>query len=229
MARRVAYSTRVGTSRSAPNAETIESSRDVCSISAPHDGHVATCASSRARWRASSSPSSAAGIHFRTVLQLLMPGSSQKFLQRRLQRLGCAKDERFDGTFGTAERGGHILVVEAVHPREQHGGPLLRGKCRERRFQAHCQLAARRSRLRIDRGGIGDLWALGLLLAIAGGPEVDPSTPLRAPQIVQAEIGDDLVEPCAEARLGAIARAEPEDLDEHVLDDFLRARIAADE
>src|SRR5262249_21872254 len=207
----------------------MESSRAVCSISVPHDGHVAWCSSSRACWRASSSPSSAAGIHFRTVLQLLMLGSSQEFLQRRLQRLGCAEDERLDGTFGTAERGADVLVVEAVHPREQHGGPLLGGERGQGRLESCRQLTPRRPRLGIDRSRVGELRALALLLAIARAQEVDASPPLRTPQIVQAEVGDDLVEPGAEARVGAITRAEPEDLDEHILDDFLRTCVAADE
>src|SRR5262245_1574758 len=229
MARRVAYSTLAGTSRSAPSEETIESRRAVCSISPLQVAHVATCSSSRACWRGSSSPSSAAGIHFRTVLQLLMPGSSQKFLQRRLQRLGRAEDERLDGTFGTAEGGAHVLVVESIHPREQHGRPLLGGERGQRRLQVRRQLAPRCSRLRVERGWIGDLRALALLFAVARGPEVDASPPLRTPQIVQAEVGDDLVEPGAEARFRTIARAEPEDLDEYILDDFFRTRVAADQ
>lgn len=143
--------------------------------------------------------------------------------------MGGAEDERLDGPLRAAERFGDVLVTEPVHAGEQHGRALLGREGGERLLEPLGQLASGRTRLRIDRGWIGELRPISPLVAIALRPEVDPPPPLGPAEIVQAEVGDDLVEPGRKACFGAVAVAEPEDLDEDVLDHFLRPCMATDE
>src|SRR6266849_10091006 len=149
--------------------------------------------------------------------------------ERLLERLGGAEEKRLHRPLGAAEGLGHVAVGEPIDAREEQRRTLLRRQVADRRLELTRQFAARRTFLGRDRRGVGELRTLAALLVVPFLPQIDAQTALGAPDLVQAEVGRDGVEPGREAALGAVALAEAEDLHEDVLGHLLRTGLAADQ
>src|SRR5207249_10945691 len=96
-------------------------------------------------------------------------------------------------------------------------------------FELLGKLTGRRTLLRRDRRRVREGGVFRAVLAVATVPQVHPQLPLRATELVQAQVGGDGEDPGHKPALRLVPMPEPEDPDEDVLRQLLGLGLAADE
>src|SRR5439155_14517085 len=112
----------------------------------------------------------------------------EKISQGLLEALRRPKEQRLHRTLRAPEGLRDVAVREPVEPRQEQRRTLLRRQRRDRDLEPTGELPARRSLLRRDRGGIGQLRPFAALLGVASLEQVDPQVALGSPELCQAEV-----------------------------------------